>query len=119
MCRALENFADLEKNEFGIYMQQSTKMTNQALHKSMYQEHLAFSHDLMAIAVEGLHLDDLEELVQSSLPSGEVKSVQDVLLQTKREGVCDRVYDTIHGGRTVYLCNGQCRSSWSEMDHQE
>jgi hypothetical protein len=82
MCRALEN---LEKNEFGIFMQQSTKMTNQALHKSMYQEHLVFTQDMTAIPVEGLHLD---VLIRSSSPSGEVKTVQELLLETKLEGVC-------------------------------
>jgi predicted DNA-binding WGR domain protein len=79
--------ADLEKNEFGIFMQQSTKMTNKVLHKTMYQEHLAFSQDLIAIPVEGLHLEVLEEMVRLNSGTGEAKLVQDVLLATKREGI--------------------------------
>jgi hypothetical protein len=88
LLKTLLVHVDLEKNEFGIFMQQSTKITNQALHKSMYQEHLAFTQDMTAIPVEGLHLDVLEELIRPSSPSGEVKTVQELLRDTKREGVC-------------------------------
>jgi hypothetical protein len=88
LLKTLLVHADLEKNKFGIFMQQSTKMTNQVLHKSMYQEHLAFTQDMTAIPVEGLHLDVLEELIRPSSLTGEVKTVQELLLDTKRDGVC-------------------------------
>jgi hypothetical protein len=89
LLKTLLVHADLEKNEFGMFMLQSTKLTTPDLHKSMYQEHLAFSQDLIAIAVEGLHLDVLEESIQStSAPGGTILTVRDALLAAERDGVC-------------------------------
>jgi hypothetical protein len=63
--------ADLDENEFGTFMLLTTRLSNPELQRDMYQKHLAFTQDLVAIAVEGLHLDVLEE----PIPNGPATAV--------------------------------------------
>jgi hypothetical protein len=52
----------------------------------MYQQHLAFTQDLVAIAVEGLHLDVLEETIPNGPAGVGSTTVRQVLLQLERDG---------------------------------
>jgi hypothetical protein len=76
----------LDENEFGTFMLLTTRLSNPELQRDMYQKHLAFTQDLVAIAVEGLHLDVLEEPIPSGSAAAVSTSVRQILLQLERDG---------------------------------
>jgi hypothetical protein len=78
--------ADLDENEFGMFMLLTTRLSNPELQRDMYQKHLAFTQDLVAIAVEGLHLEVLEEAIHSGPAAAGPTSVKQILLQLERDG---------------------------------
>jgi replication-associated recombination protein RarA len=63
----------------------TTRLSNPELQREMYQQHLAFTQDLVAIAVEGLHLDVLEETIPNGPAGVGSTTVRQVLLQLERD----------------------------------
>jgi hypothetical protein len=79
--------ADLDTRKFGCFMMFSNRMANQWLHYDMFQKHAAFTNDTMVIAVEGLHEEVLDEMVEIPANSGQWEKVIDKLLKTNNSPI--------------------------------
>jgi hypothetical protein len=82
LLKTLLIVADLDENEFGPFMLLTPRLSNPELQRDMYQKHLAFTQDLVIIAVKGLHLEVLEEAIPWGSPATGMTSIRQLLLQT-------------------------------------
>jgi hypothetical protein len=72
--------ADLDVGKFGTFMLFTTRLSDPALHESMYHNHLVLTQDTVAITVEGLHDDVLQEEIQ--IGPNQFETVKGILLRT-------------------------------------
>jgi hypothetical protein len=86
LLKTLMVAADLDVNAFGTFMLLTTRLSNRELQREMYQQHLAFTQDLVAIAIKGLHLDVLEEPILNGPVGAGSTTVRQILLQLERDG---------------------------------